>query len=138
MRNIMPLKFQPKAGSVVICDFHGFVTPEMVKKRPVVIIAKHKHNSQLVTVVPLSTTQPKPVAPYHHKLKENPLPDKPKDLATWAKCDMVVTVSLARLDRYKVARREYVVPVVSAEELAAIRHCVGIALHIDKNTPPER
>jgi len=64
----MPLKFQPKAGSVVICDFHGFVVPEMVKKRPVVIIAKHKHNSQLVTVVPLSTTQPKPVAPYHHKL----------------------------------------------------------------------
>lgn len=134
----MPLKFQPKAGSVVICDFHGFVAPEMVKKRPVVIIAKHKHNSQLVTVVPLSTTQPKPVAPYHHKLSENPLPDKPKDLVTWAKCDMVVTISLARLDRYKVAKREYVVPTVPAEELEAIRHCVGIALHIDKNSPEGR
>ena len=134
----MPLKFQPKAGSVVICDFHGFVAPEMVKKRPVVVIAKHKHNSGLVTVVPLSTTHPNPVAPYHHRLKENPLPDKPKDLVTWAKCDMVVTVSLARLDRYKVAKREYVVPSIPAEELEAIRHCVGIALHIDKNTPSER
>ena len=66
------------------------------------------------------------------------MPDKPKDMMTWAKCDMVVTVSLARLDRYNVAKREYVVPTVPAEELAAIRHCVGIALHIDKNTPGER
>ena len=133
----MPLKFQPKPGNIVICDFHGFVAPEMVKKRPVLVIAKNKHNAQLVTVVPLSTTRPNPVAPYHYNLRENPLPDKPKDLETWAKCDMVITVSLARLDRYKVARRQYVVPTLPTEELEAIRRCVAIALHIDKKHPGE-
>ncbi len=128
----MSLKFQPKPGSIVICDFHGLVAPEMVKKRPVVIIAKHKHNARLVTVVPLSTTHPDPVAAYHYKLGNNPLPDKSKDVVTWAKCDMVVTVSLDRLDRYKIGVREYVVPVIGQEELIAIRQCVSIALHIDK------
>lgn len=88
-----------------------------MKTRPVVVIAKHKHNAQLVTIVPLPTMLPKPGGPFLHRLQENPLPDKPKDLLTWAKWDMVVTVSLARLDQYKVAKREYVVSGVSTEEL---------------------
>jgi uncharacterized protein YifN (PemK superfamily) len=37
----MPLKFQPKIGSVVMCDFEGYVVPEMIKVRPVVVLAKH-------------------------------------------------------------------------------------------------
>lgn len=54
----MPLQYQPKEGSVLICDFRGYEVPEMIKVRPVVVIRKHRTNSLLVTVVPLSTTAP--------------------------------------------------------------------------------
>lgn len=57
----MALKYQPKEKSVVMCDFSGFLAPEMVKVRPVIVVAKHKKNAQLVTVVPLSSTQPEPL-----------------------------------------------------------------------------
>lgn len=125
---VMPLKFQPKPKSVVMCDFHGFVEPEMVKTRPVVVLARNKRNSQLVTVVPLSTTAPTVLEDHHHELSENPLPDKPNYVSCWAKCDMVVTVSLHRLDRYKMGRRDYVVPVLKDADFAAIREGVIAAL----------
>lgn len=73
----MPLKFQPRERSVIMCDFRGYEEPEMVKKRPVVVIARNRHNGKLVTVVPLSSTEPVPLADYHHKMSGNPLPDKP-------------------------------------------------------------
>ncbi len=41
------LKFQPKVGSVVYCDYVGFIAPEMIKNRPVIVVSKHKHNSKL-------------------------------------------------------------------------------------------
>jgi len=127
----MPLLYQPHPGSVVVCDFQGFVVPEMIKVRPVVILTKHKKNKQLVTIVPLSTTQPFEVEDHHHELSQNPLPDKPNYISVWAKCDMVATVSLQRLDRYKThqaGKRVYVVPEISAADLDAIRAGVRAAL----------
>ncbi len=60
----MPLTFSPRPGEIVICDFStGFRPPEMVKVRPVVVISPRRRTSQLVTVVPLSTTPPDPVEP---------------------------------------------------------------------------
>lgn len=41
---LMPLKFQPRERSVIMCDFRGYEEPEMVKKRPVVVIARNRHN----------------------------------------------------------------------------------------------
>ncbi len=41
------LNFQPKPGSVVYCDYEGFIEPEMVKKRPVIVISKHRHNKRI-------------------------------------------------------------------------------------------
>ncbi|WP_414861947.1 hypothetical protein [Pseudomonas sp. IT-P176] len=38
----MPLQYQPKEGSVLICDFRGYEVPEMIKVRPVVVIRKHR------------------------------------------------------------------------------------------------
>lgn len=129
----MPLLYQPKPGSVVICDFQGFVQPEMVKTRPVIVVQKHKHNKQLVTIVPLSTTAPHQVEQHHHELSCNPLPDKPDHTRVWAKCDMVYTVSLARLDRYKCRTsegRQYVVPTIDPKDYAyvldALRASLGI------------
>lgn len=51
-----------------MCDFTGFKIPEMIKKRRVVIIRKHRENSQLVAVVPISLTVPNTIQKYHYKL----------------------------------------------------------------------
>ncbi|MEN9671525.1 MAG: hypothetical protein RL018_1802 [Pseudomonadota bacterium] len=128
----MALLYQPKPRSVVMCDFVGFIQPEMVKVRPVVILSRHKHNRNLVTVVPLSTTEPTKMEDHHHELSTNPLPDKPHT-SCWAKCDMVATVSLVRLDRYQIGRNQYVVPEVSAIDFEAIRAGVASALHLTDN-----
>jgi len=129
----MPLPFQPKEKSVLVCDFNGFVIPEMVKVRPVIVIARNRLNSQLVTIVPLSTTEPDPISRYHHEFAVNPLPDK-RLVRSWAKCDMVTTVSLARLDRYKFRvqgmGRKYVVPTIEDEDFEAVRRAVLAALRL--------
>ncbi len=132
----MPLLYQPKPRSVVMCDFHGFVEPEMVKTRPVVVLASNKRNSKLVTVVPLSTTEPTILEAHHHELSVNPLPDKPNYVSCWAKCDMVVTVSLHRLDRYKTGKREYIVPTVGNADFEAIRQGVMAALGLSTGANP--
>ncbi|MGN7442685.1 type II toxin-antitoxin system PemK/MazF family toxin, partial [Pseudomonas lactis] len=54
----MALLYQPKEGSVLICDFRGYEVPEIIKIRPVIVIRKHRTNKLLVTVVPLSTINP--------------------------------------------------------------------------------
>ena len=125
----MALKFQPKERSVVMCDFRGYEMPEMVKKRPVVVIARNRHNSQLVSVVPLSSTEPALYESCHHKMSINPLPDK-IHIECWAKCDMLATVSLARLDRYKPANGERCVPVIGMDDFQAIKSAVASALRL--------
>ena len=129
----MPLKFQPKKGDVVMCDFMGFVAPEMIKVRPVVVIAKHRHNRHLVTIVPLSTTEPNPLQNYHYAMPVNPLPDKKS--SCWAKCDMVYTVSIHRLDRYKYrdqqGNRSYVVPKINEQCLQKIQDAIVNSLDLD-------
>jgi len=134
----MPLLFQPKPGSVVMCDFSGFVVPEMVKFRPVVVIARNKQNSHLVTVVPLSTTKPRTMDPCHHQLSANPLPDKPHTVC-WAKCDMLNTVSVARLDRYRLKKNRFVIPQILQPDFEALQRGVAFALNIqDTVHVPER
>ena len=125
----MALLYQPRPGEVVMCDFRGYVAPEMVKRRPVVVLARSRTNRQLVTVVPLSTTAPNPVGPHHYPFAQSPLPNA-VGVACWAKCDMVATVALARLDRCKAGRGVYVVPKLSAADLATIRAAVAIALGV--------
>jgi uncharacterized protein YifN (PemK superfamily) len=106
---------------VLICDFAGFKAPEMVKARPVVIVSpNHLVRPGLVTVVPLSTTPPQPIQPYHHRLKGSPIPGNAVD-EVWAKCDMICTVSVRRIDRVKVDRGKYVVGHISMEQVNAIR-----------------
>ena len=89
----MAMLYQPRPGNVVMCDYRGFVVPEMVKVRPVVVIARNRRNRRLVTVVPLSTTEPNSLEDHHHALANNPLPGR-EAISCWAKCDMLTTVSL--------------------------------------------
>lgn len=91
------LKFQPKEGSVLYCDYVGFILPEMVKKRPVIVIHKHRHNPKLLCVVPISTTEPVPVLEYHIEMEEIFRDINLGGKKSWVKCDMINTVSLDRL-----------------------------------------
>lgn len=119
----MGLKFQPKVGSVVVCDFRGMVVPEIVKKRPVIVVARNRFNSQLVTVVPISTTVPVPARGYHHALRQNPIPGN-EHISCWVKCDMINVVSLERLDRIKEAgwgRNKYIIPTIERDEFELIK-----------------
>lgn len=123
----MALNFQPRPGQVVMCDFAGYVAPEMIKVRPVVVVARNRKNRNLVTIVPLSTTAPNALEDHHHQLSSNPLPGREK-ITCWAKCDMLATVSLTRLDRFKVAHRQYVTPTLPDADFEAIRRAVLNAL----------
>lgn len=125
----MPIKFYPKAGMVLICDFSGYMTPEIVKKRPVVVISPNKLNRPgLCTVIPLSKTAPHVKQPYH-LLLDDPVNSSNVN-GVWAKCDLVATVSVERLDRIKYARGKYKVGKVSHEVILQIRVCASHALGI--------
>ena len=91
------LKFQPKIGSVIYCDYSGFIVPEIIKKRPVIVVSKHKHNSQLLSVVPISTVQPKRIFDYHVEMDLQFCTLYLSGKRSWIKCDMFNVVSLQRL-----------------------------------------
>lgn len=129
----MALSFQPKARSVVYCDFSGNIAPEMTKRRPVVVLRAHKRSPKLVTVVPLSTTRPVPVEDWHCLLRQSPLPDADAK-EVWAKCDMISVVCTERLDLIHTGRflpngkRECMLPKIGIEQFDAIRRGVASVL----------
>ena len=104
----MPLPYFPRRGEVLVCNFDsGFRAPEMVKKRPVVVISsKESHSRRLCTVVPFSTTAPEPRMPWHHPLPHVIVPGLRAAAPMWAKCDMLATVGFERLNKPYVKTRQ--------------------------------
>ena len=109
--------------------------PEMIKTRPVVVVTKeHRGRPSLCTVVPLSTTRPDPILDFHVRIDERRLPRTLRNQATWAKCDMLYTLSRDRLDRIRCGRdratgqRVYETGRVSVDELAKVRRAIAYAL----------
>ncbi len=127
---VMPLRFHPKRGQVLMCDFStGFKAPEMVKNRPVVVLS-NRHR-ELATVVPISTTEPRPIEACHHELDDASMPLPLRGKPHWAKCDMVTTVGLWRLDRVRAknrhpttGKRMYFTQAVKQKDLEAIMNAV--------------
>jgi uncharacterized protein YifN (PemK superfamily) len=124
----MPLQYHPTIGSILVCDFNkGFVAPEMVKRRPVIVIspqiaARHR----LCTIIPISTEPPKLVMPYHVDLGDLSLPSPYENKTNWAKCDMIYSVSFDRLELFRIrkemgGKREYKEFCISSEDLKRIR-----------------
>ena len=128
----MGIRYQPKEKSILFCDFKGTIAPEINKKRPVVIVSKHRHNSKLVTVIPLSTTRPTTIANYQHQLLVNPLTGNNDEC--WAKCDMIYTVSIDRLSLYRVIDEKGLYQkkllTLDEESYKAIKKAVACALKI--------
>ena len=117
-----------------MCDFAGFIVPEMVKVRPVVILSKHKHNRHLVTIVPLSTTEPTKLEDHHHELSTNPRLDDHfffNDTTTTE----IYTVALARLDRYQIGKNQFVTPTLAQSDFDAIRAGVVSSLNLAYSGP---
>ncbi len=80
--------------------------------------------------MPLSTTSPGKVMPYHHKLIIDPVLPEPYNAPFhWAKADMLYTVSFARLflvsnGKDNQGRRLYIVRVIEREDFIKIQECV--------------
>jgi len=52
----MSIPYHPEQGTILICDFKGFIDPEMVKRRPVVVVSPRlRQRGKLCAVVPLGT-----------------------------------------------------------------------------------
>ena len=132
----MAIHFHPEIGTIVVCDFTGFVSPEMTKRRPAIVISpRFRDRGELCTVVPLSTTPPPVVMPYHYQIKIEPALYEPYNHDVhWVKADMVYSVSFARLylpnRKDEQGKRIYDIRVIKNEDLIAIQKCVlhGIGL----------
>ena len=121
----MPIQFYPRAGQILMCDFRGFVAPEMVKPRPVLIVSPRlPHRSEIVAIVPVSLTAPVHNEPFVVRLSKNSHPLEDDALPCWAKCDMRLNLSRSRLDGFKVGRRRWETPQIAGEDLARVRHGV--------------
>ncbi|HEX4693272.1 type II toxin-antitoxin system PemK/MazF family toxin [Sphingomonas sp.] len=138
----MGLLYYPSAGELVMCNYDAVVIdPEMRKARPVVVVGPRlRRRGRLATVLPLSTTEPDPVENYHCRIElAQPLPPPFDSLVMWAKCDMIATVSLDRLDRFKDRRprgsaRQWRTGKVSVDQLYALRVSLLCGLGFDSLT----
>ena len=91
----------PRSREVLRCDFKGLNKPEMIKRRPVIVLSYSPARPHLAIVVPLSTTPPNPPQPWHHQLTRASQWDHRE---RWVKGDMIYTMSLDRLDWWQVGR----------------------------------
>lgn len=132
----MSLKLGVSPRTILLCDYDlgGFKPPEMVKKRPaVVLVGRLARRDGLHTVVPLSGTESS--ENYHCRIElSEPLPYPFSQTVWWAKADMTATVCFKRLDLFQTDRdqygkRKYLTNIkVSQENFDTIKQAVRIAL----------
>lgn len=129
----------------MLCDYDagGFRPPEMVKRRPaIVLVGTLPGRNNLHTVIPMSGTPSDENKKYHCKIElDQPLPEPFAETVWWVKADMVATVGLDRLDLFQTARdqygkRKYLSGLrVTDEQFAAVReavrHALGLVVDID-------
>ncbi len=130
----MGLKFYPRAGQIFVGDFRDLHAPEITKTRPVIVISpKLPYRSELVAIVPISTTPPRRDLPFVFRLSRNYTPWGDADAISWAKCDLVMNVALTRLSAFKTGRRKYEYPTLSPEDLAGVRRAALAGLGLDRH-----
>jgi mRNA interferase MazF len=128
----MAINEHPPKGTILWCDFnHGFLEPEMVKRRPVIVVSPKIHGRVgLCTVVALSTSAPDPIMNYHAQINIRPrLPrNELQSDDVWIKGDMVNTVGFHRLNfivtRILGGRRQYHYTPLDQEQFKIAQRCV--------------
>ena len=132
----MALKYPVVPKTILLCnyDLGGFRVPEMVKRRPaVVLVGRMPRRDYLHTVVPLSGTES--TENHHCRIElDEPLPGGFAQKVWWVKTDMVATVCFERLDLFHTERdqsgkRKYLTQLkVSDENFELIKEKVRFAL----------
>lgn len=128
----MPIQFDVRPGTVLLCDYGlgGFRAPEMVKRRPAIVISPRlRHRDGLCAVVPLSGSSPERDLPYIVRIElPEPLPEPFEQTVWWVKCDMVATVGFSRLDQFRApggrqpdGKRRYIQPKTPLADFARVR-----------------
>ncbi len=132
----MAIKYSPKVGQILMCDFNGFKAPEMVKNRPIIILSTRPNGHKLVSVTCLSTAVPTKEEQYHLKMDAKHLPRTKffRDKETWLKGDMVYTVGFDRLNLIKVGmdkgKRIYHLDRLSRDTMKGVYSCVLHGLNL--------
>ena len=92
-----------------MCDFSGFIPPEMTKIRHVVVISPRSRrvniNNGTCLVVPFSTQPPTYVEPFRVLIEKGVYPFFHADKEVWAKANLISHVSFSRLDRVLIDGR---------------------------------
>lgn len=140
------LKFHPARGTLLLCAYEpGFVAPEMIKRRVVVVMSPRlRRRDGLCTVIPLSRTEPSEVCDFHVRVPMQPeLPDPWAGPEKWAKADMMATVGFHRLHligdgRKGDGQRKYLTPKLSEEKVKEIECAMLCALGLGSLTNHER
>ncbi len=128
----MTLSYHPARGSIVTVNFEpGFVAPEMVKRRLAIVLSPAiRARVGLCTVVPLSTTPPEKVMPYHCTYSAPfAMPRFWGNIERWVKGDMVTTVGWHRVDLLLLGKdrngnRIYQKRVIDDADFKKIKRCV--------------
>jgi uncharacterized protein YifN (PemK superfamily) len=123
-------------GQVFIGDFSDLSPPEMCKIRPVIVVSPRlPYRSDIVAVVPISTTPPRHKLPFCYKLSKNYHPLEQENLDCWAKADMLMNIGIRRLDGFKVGRRKWAYPNLATQDLDGVRHAVLCGLGLENFRP---
>lgn len=125
----MALPYLPHQGEILVCDFDDFAMgAEMVKRRPIVVASRHDtHRGKMCTVIPLSTTPPDPVKSWHHQMPHLKIAGWQANGVIWAKCDMLASVSIERLNKPYIRTRHgrsFVTHKLDAQDMAAVMQCI--------------
>jgi mRNA interferase MazF len=131
----MTVTSHPIPGTIVRVDLsEGFRAPEMVKRRPAIVISPPIPGRPfLCTIVPLSTTPPSRVLSHHMQITLDPALPFPYGTQTmWVKGDMVMTVAFHRLKLLfsgkENGQRIYDVRVLDAATFQNVKNCVRSGL----------
>ncbi len=128
------IRFQPKRGLILFCDYDlANIPPEMRKKRRVIVVSPRSYNRLSYgrdgtiigpgkcVVVPVSATEPRKLLKSHVTIPCGSYSSLTRD--TWVICEMVSHVSFTRLDNYK---REYISDTDMARIGTALQHALGV------------
>ena len=133
----MTLQFHPKRGTILECNFSGYIMPEIDKKRTVVVISPQLDDrAKLCTVVPLSLTKPNVIKDYHLEIFFNPqLPYPYESESKWLKGDLIYSVSFSRLNLLRTGfdasgKRTYDKRILDEAIMQQVEHCIMCGLGI--------